>query len=65
MTVFLRKIKGFVLGNANVAPKGGSSFFDLPVRKKAKIIKKAIRTSNEDQKKLVDEFDKQYCRNRV
>ena len=58
MTIFLRKIKRFIMNDTTRIPKGESSFFDLSSGKKAKIIRKATRKANEDQKRLVDEFDR-------
>jgi hypothetical protein len=59
MKIVLDKIKTIMTLNRN--KKESVSFFDLSSKEKAKIIRTATRKANEDQKRLVEEFDRKYC----
>lgn len=64
MPQILAKIKVLMSNKYKKGQGKGSSFFDLSTSEKAKIIKKATRKANEDQKRLVDEFDRSYCQSK-
>ena len=47
------------------APGVGKTFFDLSAREQKKIIGTAARQANDDQRKLVAGYKKQYCRSQA
>lgn len=61
MSLILGKIKALVKNSHRKNSTESSSFFDLSTSQKVKIIRKATKKANEDQKRLVDEFDSNYC----
>lgn len=40
--------------------KSDTNFFELPSRKQKKLILKAVRDANKEQKALVDKYNKKY-----
>ena len=44
------------------AKNTGSDFFDLSSKKQGKIIERAAKMANKEQKSLVDKYDKIYSR---
>lgn len=63
MKIVLDKIKTIM--TPKKAKKEDISFFDLSSREKAKIIKTVTRKANEDQKRLVEKFNKKYCHSKA
>lgn len=64
MKAMLSKIKQIIIPVKD-KHKSDVSFFGLPSKEKVKIIRAATKQANKDQKKLVEEFDREYCRGKV